>query len=128
MLPAPVPHHSIQSCAGDKLLIYCAGGKTAETAMKFSFQAGQWYHLAISHSSGGPLSASFVCLYVDGELQSSARFRYPKVIFMALKSCQSLDPFDHTADTESRNFTGLVLQPGYSFQRGSSWKKGEYVG
>lgn len=66
--------------AGDKLLIYCAGVKPLEVAMKFSFQLAKWYHVAISHSSGGPLSASVVSLYINGDLRSSTHFRYPKVM------------------------------------------------
>lgn len=65
--------------AGDKLLIYCIAPKVSEAAFKFSFQAKRWYHLAITHSNGGPLTPSTVRLYINGEQQSGIRFRFPKV-------------------------------------------------
>jgi len=47
--------------------------------MKFPFQAKRWYHLAITHTTGGALSPAIVSLYVDGVLEHSTRLKYPKV-------------------------------------------------
>ena len=77
--------------AGDKLLMYCAGAKAAEVALKYSFQAGKWYHIAVAHSAGGPLSASSVSLFVDGELRHSTRFKYPKVLLLTILSALLLN-------------------------------------
>jgi len=66
--------------AGEKLLVYsAAGGKPLDATMKFPFQAKRWYHLAITHTTGGPLSSSIITLFVDGVLEHSTRLRYPKV-------------------------------------------------
>lgn len=71
---------------GDKLVLYSLLPKPAEVAMKFNFQSKRWYHVVVTHSSGGPLTPSTVRLYVNGEQVSSSRFKFPKVL--SLVPCQ----------------------------------------
>ncbi|PRW34047.1 BEACH domain-containing lvsC isoform X1 isoform B [Chlorella sorokiniana] len=40
---------------------------------------GRWHHVAVSHSAGGPLSHPALSLFIDGQLQATARLKYPSI-------------------------------------------------
>ena len=43
---------------------------------QFTFEPRAWYHLLVSHSAGGLVAASRVCLFVNGQLQQAIRSNY----------------------------------------------------
>lgn len=57
----------------------CMGAKGSEVELVHSFQARQWYHVGLTLSSGSALTPGWARLYVDGVLEASERFKYPKV-------------------------------------------------
>ena len=64
---------------GSKMMVRCMGSKSSEVELDYKFKARQWYHVALTLSSGSALTPGWARLYVDGVLQASERFRYPKV-------------------------------------------------
>ena len=65
--------------AGAALVVRVLGPRPFELPLAYQFLPRRWYHLALTHSPGGPLSASLVHLFVDGTLEASSKFRFPKV-------------------------------------------------
>ncbi|KAK9836952.1 hypothetical protein WJX81_002248 [Elliptochloris bilobata] len=64
---------------GDRLVMRCLAPKLHEAELAFRFQAQRWYHVVLTHSSGGAVASSWLRLFVNGTLEASARTRYPKV-------------------------------------------------
>ena len=60
-------------------MVRCMGAKSSEVELEHSFKARQWYHVALTLSSGSALTPGWARLYVDGLLEASERFKYPKV-------------------------------------------------
>ena len=56
-----------------------------ELPLSFQFMPRRWYHVVLTHSPGGALSASLVHLFVDGTLEASGKFRFPKVGFIFVR-------------------------------------------
>ena len=65
--------------AGDRLVVRCLAPKLHEAELAFRFQAQRWYHVVLTHSSGGAVASSWLRLFINGTLEASARARYPKV-------------------------------------------------
>ena len=72
-------HQQNQKDAGARLVVHCIDKKASEVELDFAFAPQRWYHIALSHSAGGRLTASSVRLFVDGRPVVSARFKFPKV-------------------------------------------------
>ena len=68
----------------------CMGAKSSEVELEHSFKARKWYHVALTLSSGSALTPGWARLYVDGLLEASERFKYPKVPCKALIDCAGL--------------------------------------
>jgi len=64
---------------GSKIMVRCMGSKSSEVELNYNFKARQWYHVALTLSCGSALTPGWARLYVDGVLQASERFKYPKV-------------------------------------------------
>ncbi len=47
--------------------------------LDYRFDAKRWYHVVLTHSTGSALTPSWARLFVNGLLEASARFRYPKL-------------------------------------------------
>ena len=62
----------------------CMGAKSSEVELEHSFKARRWYHVALTLSAGSALTPGWARLYVDGRLEASERFKYPKVRVKAL--------------------------------------------
>ena len=60
-------------------MVRILGARPVELPLSYQFLPRRWYHLALTHSAGGPLTASQVHMFVDGTLEASARFKFPKV-------------------------------------------------
>ena len=75
VMPPSRPVHA----AGDRLVVRCLAPKLHEAELAFRFQAQRWYHVVLTHSSGGAVASSWLRLFVNGTLEASARARYPKV-------------------------------------------------
>ena len=69
--------------AGSKIMVRCMGAKSCEVELKHTFIARQWYHVALTFSSGSALTPGWARLYVNGVLEASERFKYPKVATVA---------------------------------------------
>ena len=65
--------------AGSKLVVRCMGSKSSEVELEHSFKARQWCHVSLTLSCGSALTPGWARLYVDGLLEASERFKYPKV-------------------------------------------------
>lgn len=126
------------------MVLYYAGAKPLEAAFNFSFQAKKWYHIAVSHSCGGPLSTPMIHLFVNGVLQNSCRFKYPKVaVALALVIpgitlphsrsarylwdtpysiwfCQETVFRSYTKDSELINYLNIKMKCRVSFQSNSA--------
>lgn len=72
-------YHVHAPLAGRKIIVRCMGPKSSEVELDFKFSARQWYHVALTLSSGSALTPGWARLYVDGLLEASERFKYPKV-------------------------------------------------
>ena len=55
------------------------GPKSSEVELDYKFDARKWYHVALTFSSGSALTPGWARLYVNGVLEASERFKYPKV-------------------------------------------------
>lgn len=64
---------------GSKIMVRCMGSKSSEVELDFKFKTRQWYHVTLTLSSGSALTPGWARLYVDGVLEASERFKYPKV-------------------------------------------------
>ena len=64
---------------GGALVLRIMQPRPLELPLSFQFMPRRWYHLVLTHSPGGALSASLVHLFVDGTLEGSGKFRFPKV-------------------------------------------------
>ena len=47
--------------------------------MGYQFLPRRWYHVALTHTPGSALAPSWVRLYINGALEASERFKFPKV-------------------------------------------------
>lgn len=66
--------------AGSKIAVRCLGAnKTNEAELDYVLQPKRWYHIVLTHSTGSALALSVVRLFVNGTLEASERFKYPKV-------------------------------------------------
>lgn len=57
----------------------CHSPKVSEVVLDYRFEAKRWYHVVISHSAGSALTPSWARLFVNGVLEASARFKYPRL-------------------------------------------------
>lgn len=60
-------------------MVRCHSPKVAEVVLDYRFEAKRWYHVVLTHSTGSALTPSWARLFVNGVLEASARFRYPKL-------------------------------------------------
>ena len=75
-----VVHSVIVVHAGSRIAVRALGAnKTSEAQLEYKFQAKQWYHIVLTHSTGSALAPAWVRLFVNGTLEASERFKYPKV-------------------------------------------------
>lgn len=65
-------------CAGSTIAVRSLGAKTSEAQLEFRFEAKRWYHVVLTHSTGSALAPAWVRLFVNGTLEASERFKYPK--------------------------------------------------
>lgn len=71
--------------AGSKIAVRALGAnKTSEAQFEYGFQAKQWYHIVLTHSTGSALAPAWVRLFVNGILEASERFKYPKVCIITI--------------------------------------------
>ncbi|KAK9905588.1 hypothetical protein WJX75_002584 [Coccomyxa subellipsoidea] len=64
---------------GSTIAVRSLGAKTSEAQLEFRFEAKRWYHVVLTHSTGSALAPAWVRLFVNGTLEASERFKYPKV-------------------------------------------------
>lgn len=67
--------------AGAQLVVNCLSPKLSSVVMNHSFVPRKWCHIVLTHSTGNALTSPMLRLYVNGLLEASARFKYPKVRF-----------------------------------------------
>lgn len=86
--------------AGSKIAVRALGAnKTSEAQLEYRFQAKQWYHIVLTHSTGSALAPAWVRLFVNGTLEASERFKYPKVCILTtligrMSCCSMTEPHD----------------------------------
>eukprot|EP00898_Chlorokybus_atmophyticus_P002244 jgi/Chlat1/301/Chrsp1S08783 len=67
------------SVRNGKFVLQCLGTDGAKVAFHHQLAVHRWYFVAISHSAGRALSPSTAKLFINGEVASAAKLRYPRV-------------------------------------------------
>lgn len=86
--------------AGSRIAVRALGAsKTSEAQLEYKFQAKQWYHVVLTHSTGSALAPAWVRLFVNGTLEASERFRYLKVCTVTIFDDPGTMPLNEKAQS-----------------------------